>query len=71
MFLTQFGTNDLCYIGRLRTHPRLVLQIGFRKSDGRFTAQTLGFLGSQPREAIDKKTTPVGPAQLETHLQLP
>jgi hypothetical protein len=71
MFLTQFGTNDLCYIGRLPAHPRLVLQIGFRKSDGRFTAQTLGFLGSRPREAIDNKTTPVGPDQPEAYRQLP
>jgi hypothetical protein len=71
MFLTQFGSNDLCYIGRPPAHPRLVLQIGFRKSDRRFTAQTLGFLGSRPREAINKNTTPVGPDQLEAHRQLP
>src|SRR5688572_7648282 len=53
MFLTQFGTNDLCYFGRARAHPRLVFQIGFRKSDGRFTAQTMGFLRSQPSEEFE------------------
>ena len=71
MFLTQFGTNDLCYIGRAKDHPRLVLQIGLRKSDKRFTAQTIGFLGPRTGQADDNETTPPSPAQLEAHLQLP
>ena len=71
LFLTKFGTNDLCYIGRARAHPRLVLQIGLRKSDGRFTAQAIGFFGAGRREVIDKEKPPATPSQLEAQLQLP
>jgi hypothetical protein len=43
-FPTTFSSDDWYYIGRLKTMPRVSLQIVYRKSDGRFTAQVLGIL---------------------------
>jgi hypothetical protein len=45
-FPTQFAHEDPCFIGRVKGHPRLTVQIGFRKSDQRFTAQLFGFVAT-------------------------
>ncbi len=43
-FPTQFSADDWYYVGRLKTMPKVSLQIVCRKSDGRFTAQIFGTL---------------------------
>lgn len=43
-FPTEFAADDPCFTGRLKAHPRLNIQIGFRKLDQRFTAQVFGFV---------------------------
>lgn len=41
-FPVEFGPDDLYYIGRFGPESRAVLQLGFRKRDGRFTAEVMG-----------------------------
>jgi hypothetical protein len=43
-FPTEFGINDLAYFGRMKNEPKMLLQIGYRKSDHHFTAQVFGIL---------------------------
>ena len=42
VFLTAFSDEDSYYAGRLKEMPKVTLQIVYRQSDGRFTAQVFG-----------------------------
>jgi hypothetical protein len=41
-FPAEFGANDLFYSGRLPDRRKMLLQLCYRTSDGRFTGQILG-----------------------------
>jgi hypothetical protein len=43
-FPTDFPADSLRYVGRFADHPKLILEICYRKSDNRFTAQVMGAL---------------------------
>ena len=47
LFPTRFAQDDLWYVGRLKEMRRVSLQLVYRKSDGRFTAQVFGVLRSR------------------------
>ena len=42
VFPTRFSDSDLYYTGRLKEMAQVTLQVVYRKSDGRFTAQVFG-----------------------------
>jgi hypothetical protein len=44
-FPSEFSADDWYYIGRLKTMPKVVIQIVYRKTDGTFTAQIFGVTG--------------------------
>jgi hypothetical protein len=59
LFPVKFSADDACFVGRLKTYPRAVLQLGFKKSDGRVVAEVFGFLASNTnrrRESVTTKT---------------
>ena len=45
VFPSQFSPNDWYYVGRLKTMPKMVIELVFRKADGKFTAQIFGVTG--------------------------
>jgi hypothetical protein len=42
VFPSKFSPEDWYYIGRLKTMPKVVLELVYRKADGKFTAQIFG-----------------------------
>jgi hypothetical protein len=47
LFPTRFSQDDFWYVGRLKEMKKVSLQLVYRKSDGRFTAQVFGVLPSR------------------------
>jgi hypothetical protein len=45
IFPSQFAPDDLYYVGRLKTMPKVVIEIVYRNADGRFTVQIFGVTG--------------------------
>jgi hypothetical protein len=44
LFPSKFSPDDLYYVGRLNGLPKVVLEVVYRKGDGKFTAQVFGTL---------------------------
>jgi len=42
VFPSKFAPDDWYYVGRLKTMPKVVIEIVYRKADGKFTAQIFG-----------------------------
>jgi hypothetical protein len=45
MFPTKFSPDDFYYVGRLKTMHKVVIELVYRRADGRFTAQIFGVTG--------------------------
>jgi hypothetical protein len=45
-FPTRFDAEDHCFMGRVKGHPRLTVQVGFRRANQRFTVQLFGFVAT-------------------------
>ena len=45
VFPSRFSPDDWYYVGRLKAMPRVVMELVYRKTDGRFTAQIFGVTG--------------------------
>jgi hypothetical protein len=45
LFPSAFSPDDWYYIGRLKTMPKVVIQLVYRKADGKFTVQIFGVTG--------------------------
>ena len=46
VFPSKFSSDDWYYVGRLKTMPKVVIELVYRRGDGRFTAQIFGVTGS-------------------------
>jgi hypothetical protein len=46
VFPSEFSSEDWYYVGRLKTMPKVVLELVYRKADGKFTAQIFGVTGT-------------------------
>ena len=42
VFPSRFSADDLYYVGRLKGLPKVVIELVYRKEDGKFTAQVFG-----------------------------
>jgi hypothetical protein len=42
VFPSKFSPNDWYYVGRLKSMPKVVIELVYHKADGRFTAQIFG-----------------------------
>lgn len=49
VFPYTFSADDLYYVGRLKGLPKVVLELVYRKADGKFTAQAFGTL---PKKSV-------------------
>jgi hypothetical protein len=45
VFPSKFSPDDWYYVGRLKTMPKVVIEVVYRKADGKFTAQIFGVTG--------------------------
>ena len=45
VFPSKFSSDDWYYVGRLKTMPKVVIEIVYRNGDGKFTAQIFGITG--------------------------
>jgi hypothetical protein len=45
VFPSEFSRDDWYYVGRLKPRPKVVLELVYRKADGKFTAQAFGTTG--------------------------
>jgi hypothetical protein len=51
VFPSKFSPDDWYYVGRLKTMPKVVIELVYRKADGRFTAQIFGVTPILPRRS--------------------
>jgi hypothetical protein len=42
VFPSNYSPGDWYYVGRLKTMPKVVVELVYRHADGRFTAQIFG-----------------------------
>jgi hypothetical protein len=42
LFPSKFSADDLYYVGRLTSMPKVVIELVYRKADGKFTVQVFG-----------------------------
>jgi hypothetical protein len=45
VFPSKFSPDDWYYVGRLKTMPKAVIELVYRKADSRFTAQIFAVTG--------------------------
>jgi len=45
VFPSKFSPDDWYYVGRLKTMPKVVIELVYRNADGKFTAQIFGVTG--------------------------
>ena len=59
VFPSKFSPDDWYYVGRLRSMPKAVIELVYRKADGKFTAQVFGVTRAGSGSGV--KEAPISP----------